>query len=177
MDPDQLHREIERARRTLHQLLGEATTDDLHRRSDGTKWTNEQLLFHMVFGYLLVRVLVVLARLLHRLPGTVGRGFARALNALSVPFHVINYWGSRSAAIVFNHCRMGFAMDRACRSLHRYLDTAPSGGLDEGMHVPVRWDPYFRDYMTIADIIHFATQHFDFHRRQLTLTSTGEQPR
>ena len=31
------------------------------------------------------------------------------------------------------------------------------------------WDPYFRDYMTLADVYHYATQHFDFHRRQLTL--------
>lgn len=174
MDPDELHREIGRARRTLHQLLDEATPDDLRRRSNGTRWTNEQLLFHMVFGYLLVRVLVVLARLVNRFPDAFGRGFARILNALSAPFHVINYWGSRSAALVFNHRRMGVAMDRACRSLHHYVDTAPPTHLAVGMHVPVRWDPYFHDYMTIAEIIHFATQHFDFHQQQLTLGQSAK---
>ena len=37
------------------------------------------------------------------------------------------------------------------------------------MHYPVRWDPFFKEFMTIADIYHFPTQHFGFHRRQLTL--------
>ena len=34
---------------------------------------------------------------------------------------------------------------------------------------PTRWDPYFRDYMTMADVYHYATQHYGHHRRQLTL--------
>jgi hypothetical protein len=34
------------------------------------------------------------------------------------------------------------------------------------MAYPVRWDPYFRDVMTLVDIYHYPTQHFEFHRRQ-----------
>jgi hypothetical protein len=41
------------------------------------------------------------------------------------------------------------------------------------MHYPVRWDPFFQDFMTLADICHYPTQHFNFHRRQLTLTDAG----
>jgi hypothetical protein len=37
------------------------------------------------------------------------------------------------------------------------------------MHFPVGWDPYFRDFMTLRDVFHYPTQHYDHHRRQLTL--------
>ncbi|MFF3336201.1 hypothetical protein ACFYWX_42905 [Streptomyces sp. NPDC002888] len=37
------------------------------------------------------------------------------------------------------------------------------------MHYPTRWDPFFRDVMTIADLYRYPTRHFGFHRRQLTL--------
>ncbi|KJY23826.1 hypothetical protein VR46_43260 [Streptomyces sp. NRRL S-444] len=43
--------------------------------------------------------------------------------------------------------------------------------LARGMHFPVRWDPFFKDFMTLADIYRYPTQHFDFHHRQLTLNS------
>ncbi|MET9856811.1 hypothetical protein ABZY57_28240 [Streptomyces sp. NPDC006450] len=32
-----------------------------------------------------------------------------------------------------------------------------------------RRDPFFKDFMTLADLYRYPTQHFDFHRRQLTL--------
>ena len=37
------------------------------------------------------------------------------------------------------------------------------------MHYPTRWDPYFTDYMTLADIYQYPTRHCAHHRRQLTL--------
>jgi hypothetical protein len=37
------------------------------------------------------------------------------------------------------------------------------------MSFPVRWDPYFADRMSLADVYHYPTLHFDHHRRQLTL--------
>ena len=53
--------------------------------------------------------------------------------------------------------------------LHRSLDAEDESSLEAGMHFPVGWDPYFEDIMTLADVYHFSTQHFDHHRRQLTL--------
>jgi len=37
------------------------------------------------------------------------------------------------------------------------------------MHFPTRWDPFFTDVMTLRDVYRYPTQHFDFHRAQLTL--------
>ena len=37
----------------------------------GTRWTNEQLLFHMLFGYMIVQRLLVLVKVFSRLPDAV----------------------------------------------------------------------------------------------------------
>jgi hypothetical protein len=70
--------EMERARLTFHCLLDSATVAELSRPSKGTKWTNGQLLFHMLFGYLIVVRLMVLVRIFGRLPDGVSRAFARS---------------------------------------------------------------------------------------------------
>jgi hypothetical protein len=79
-----------RARRDLQAWLESATPADLRRESNGTLWTNEQLLFHMVFGYMVVRVLLPLVHVVSHLPKPVGRAFAAALNAGTTPFDLVN---------------------------------------------------------------------------------------
>ena len=64
-------------------------------------------------------------------------------------------------------------MDRVIERLQRALCNETYDGLNRGMHFPVDWDPYFNDYMTVSDVYHYATQHYDHHRRQLTLASTA----
>ena len=67
-----------RARRDLQVRREGATPADLRRRSSGTRWTNELLLlFHMVFGYMLVRVLLPLVHAISRLPQPAGTGIRR----------------------------------------------------------------------------------------------------
>jgi hypothetical protein len=70
--------EMEQARLTFHRLLDSATVAELSRPSNGTKWTNGQLLFHMLFGYLIVVRLLVLVRIFGRLPDGFSRVFAGA---------------------------------------------------------------------------------------------------
>jgi hypothetical protein len=171
MDKQTIHDEMERSRATFHQLLDSATTEDLRRASNGTRWTNQQLLFHMLFGYLIVRALLVLVRVFGRLPAGVSRAYARLLNAATAPFDLVNYLGSCGGARVFGTARMGAQCDRVIAALHRRLDAETDADLRRGMHYPTRWDPFFTDFMTLADIYHFPTQHFAFHQRQLTLDS------
>ena len=90
-----IHAELERVRADFHALVTEATPADLRRPSSGTRWTNGQLLFHMFFGYLIVRRLLPLVRLMGRLPDPVSRTFAGALEAGPRPFHLINYQSDR----------------------------------------------------------------------------------
>jgi DinB superfamily len=150
-------------------LLDGATSVELRRGSDGTKWSNEQLLFHMLFGYLVVRRLLPLVRILGRLPDPVSRVFAAALNAATRPFHVVNYLGSLGGARVLGHAGMERAFDRVVNGLAASLLQADDADLSRGMHFPTGWDPYFQDYMTLRDVYHYATQHYRHHRRQLTL--------
>jgi hypothetical protein len=37
---------------------------------------------------------------------------------------------------------------------------------------PTRWEPFFKDYMTLAHVYRYPGQHFDFHKGQLTLSAT-----
>jgi hypothetical protein len=170
VDRQAVHAEMERARETFHALLDSAGPEDLRRRSAGTRWTNEQLLFHMLFGYLIVRALLILMRVVSLLPRPWRRGFAGLLNASKSPFDVVNYWGSCLGAKVFDHRRMGKRLDRVIGSLHRRLDADGEAELRRAMLCPDRWDPFFAETMSRVDLYRYATQHFDFHRGQLTLT-------
>lgn len=173
-----VHDEMERARATLHALVSQASAADLRRSSNGTRWTNRQLLFHMLFGYLIVLRLLPLVRLFGRLPDRYSHTFARVLNAGTRPFHVINYIGSCGGAMVFGGPRLTRQFDRTIARLHRQLDRETDEALGRAMRFPVDWDPFFGDRMTLLGTYRYGTQHFDFHRAQLTLNGsrrgTGE---
>jgi hypothetical protein len=169
MTPAAIADELRAARDDFHDLVQGATVAELRRRSDGTRWTNDQLLFHMLFGYLVVRTLLWLVRAFSMLPDAWSRRFAAGLNAATAPFHVVNYLGSLGGARVLGHGGMERAMDVVTGSLVRVLERSGERQLARGMHFPVGWDPYFRDFMTAADVLHYGTQHYEHHRRQLTL--------
>ena len=172
VDRAALATDLEQARVEFHRLLAEAERHDAWTKpTNGTRWTNEQLLFHMVFGYMIVQRLLILVKVFHRLPDQVGRVFARILNAATTPFHTINYYGSCAAALVYNRSRMGAKMDRVIASLQGELARESDHALFRGMHFPTRWDPFFNDYMTLEHIYAYPGMHFAFHARQLTLNS------
>jgi hypothetical protein len=172
-DRQAVHDELDRVQADFHRLLGQATPATLARRTSGTKWTNEQLLFHMLFGYIIVRALLVVMVVFGRLPDGFSRAYARLLNAVTRPFDLINYLGPCAAVHIYGHQRMGAKLDRVLASLHRRLDAATAADLARGMHYPVRWDPFFTGFMTLADLYRYPTQHYDFHHRQLTLTTSA----
>lgn len=162
--------DLERARLQFHRLIAVAEREQAwDQPTSGTRWTNEQLLFHMVFGYMVVQRLLILVKVLSRLPDPVSRGFAGVLDAASRPFHVINYYGSCAATLVYNRRRMGAKMDRVTAALTRRLGRQSDRMVHRGMRFPTRWDPFFREYMTLEDVYRYPGQHFDFHKRQLAL--------
>ena len=173
MDRVEIGEELSRVRLDFRELVMNAERRELKRPSDGTKWTNEQLLFHMLFGYLLVRVLMPLVRFMSRRPDIVSKAFAATLNAGTRPFHVVNYVGSLGGARVLGRPRMVRIMDRVTLALGRRLTAESPEALTGGMHFPVGWDPYFTDYMTVLDVFRYPTLHYWHHRRQLTLPGAG----
>ena len=168
-DRGAIHEELERARADLHHLVATATAADLRRRTAGTRWTNQQMLWHMAFGYLIVSRLLRLVRVFGRLPDPFSRGFAAMLDAGTRPFHHINYLGSVGGALVFHGPRLTRLSDRTIDRLHHRLDSESDAALGRRMHFPVGWDPFFRDTMTLEEVYRYGTQHYDFHRAQLTL--------
>jgi hypothetical protein len=166
---------LEWARRDLHALLAVATPDRLRARSNGTRWTNEQLLYHMVFGFLVVRRLLPLVRLVSRLPAPAGRGFARLLDAGTLPFHWVNYLGSCAGALVFDRDRMGWLCDRTIAGLIASLEREPETSLARGMPFPTGWDPYFTAFMAVEDVYRYPVLHYRHHRAQLSLETSGDR--
>jgi len=173
IDRAEIAADLELARVEFHRLIAEAKRHDAWTKpTRGTRWNNEQLLFHMVFGYMVVQRLLILVKAFSRLPDPISRSFARVLNAATRPFDVINYYGSCAAALVYNRHRMGTKMDRVTASLQRKLARERDDALHRGMHFPTRWDRFFKDCMTLEDVYRYPGQHFDFHARQLMITAT-----
>jgi DinB superfamily len=167
-DRQAIRSELEGARKTFHALVESASADDLARPSNGTRWTNQELLFHMMFGYLVVRALLPLLKIINHLPDS-GRGFAALLNAATTPFNSINYWGSRVGSRLYPPQRMGSKFDAVIAALERRLAAEREANMERSSAFPTRWDPFFKETMTLADVYHYPTQHFEFHERQLTI--------
>ena len=167
MDSADVQAELRRVQDDFHRLVARATPQDLRRRSHGTRWSNRQLLFHMLFGYLIVRTLLPLVHTLGRLGWS--RRFAATLNALYRPFQVINYLGSCGGGQLLSPRRMTALMDITMRAIRRRLANETPAGLALTMHFPTRWDPYFRPTMSVLDVYHYGTEHYQHHHRQLTM--------
>ena len=168
MDTRNIDADLERVAADFHELLDSVTRAELGAPTNGTKWTNEQLLFHMLFGFLVVRALLPLVRGFGRLPDAVSRGFAAALNAATRPFHVVNYVSALPGGRFLRGPALGKFMDSTIGHLRARLARESERTLALAMHFPIGWDPYFKDVMTVADVYAYPTQHYGHHRRQLT---------
>ena len=174
LDRAAVRAEMDQARLDFRRLAGDATPADLRRASDGTRWTNQQLLFHMLFGYLIVRALLILVRVFSLLPDGASKAFARLLDSGRRPFDLINYLGSCAGARIIPPRRMAPMLDHVIAALDKQLQRETGSALRRGMHYPTTWDPFFADYMTLAAIYRYPTRHFRFHQRQLTFSPPGE---
>jgi hypothetical protein len=149
-------------------LLEAATPAELNAPTNGTKWTNRQLLFHMLFGFLLVRVLIVMVKGFGRLPRGVFGVVASTLNAGTRPFHVLNYLCALPGGMLLSGRAMSGLMNRTTGKLRASLARETVHTLALAIRFPTGWDPYFKDVMTLADVYQYAIRHYDHHRRQLT---------
>src|SRR5262245_56635249 len=61
----------------------------------------------------------------------------------------------------------GEKMSRVTDKLQRSVASERDDAFGRGMHFPIRWDPYFREYITLADVYRYPGKHYDYHRRQL----------
>lgn len=169
-DREGIASEYAEAGREFARLLAALTSADLDAPSEGTRWTNRQLLFHLLFGYLIVLRLLVIVRIVGRMPRPFRRAFAAVLNACTRPFDAINYCGSCWGVRIMGTQRMGRQWQRVTAALLARLAAEPEADLGLWMPFPTRWDPFFTNHMTLEDVYRYPTRHFWFHHRQLSRT-------
>ena len=167
----ELRAALEWMREDFEALVGHAPSEELDRPSEGTKWSNRELLFHMWFGQRIARVMVPVMGGFSRLPGAVARGYARVLAAATAPYEWVNYIGSVGGARLVGLERARRWMARDTEWLLGWADGATETELGRGMSVPPSWDPYFTAWMTRQDLLEWAPKHYRHHRAQLTLSS------
>jgi hypothetical protein len=162
-----IRKELETARTQIHQLYQALSERDFQKQSLNPGWTNGEIMAHMVFGFIIVNVLLPLARFWGRLPKGSSKWFARLLNALTRPFNWFNMLGARGQGKVFTYQRVINVFDRTYVSLLRKLDSVKDDEWAHGMYYPTRWDPNFDDFMTLEKLFHYPVTHFNFHLEQI----------
>lgn len=104
---EMIRSELEATRASFHALLGSLTEVDWRRPSLNPGWTNGEILAHMLFGFIVVNVLLPLARVWGRYPESSSKPLAWLLNVATGLFNWINALGARMQGRVFTHKRIG----------------------------------------------------------------------
>jgi hypothetical protein len=159
--------ELEAIRLVFHALLDSLSDEELQKPSANAAWTNQQLLFHMVYGFFLLPSLIGIVLLFSRLPSSASKRYAALLNRWVKPFNAINALGPQGGGrILTRHgLRQGFAWAHA--RIVKRVQALPEAAMQRGMYYPAQWDPLLRDYMTLAEILRFPMIHFYFHIDQI----------
>ena len=160
--------ELEPTRAAFHALLDSLMEEDVHRQSLNPGWTNGEILAHMAFGFIIINVLLPMARLWGRLPKGSSKPFAWLLNAFTGPFNWVNALGARGQGKVFTCKRVGKIYDRTHLSLLKQVDSIRDDEWQRGMYYPVKWDSNFDEFMTLEKLFHYPVIHFNFHLGQIS---------
>jgi hypothetical protein len=167
MVKEEIHKELETTRARFHSLLASLSERDFQKQSLNPGWTNGEILAHMTFGFIILNVLLPMARLWGRLPRGSSRWFAWLLNALTRPFNWINALGARGQGRMFTRDRIGNIYDRVYFSLVKKINSIRDDEWQRGMYYPAKWDPNFEEFMTLEKLFHYPVKHFNFHLTQI----------
>lgn len=164
---EEIRSELETARARFHSLLESLSEQDFKKQSLNPGWTNGEILAHMTFGFLVVSVLLPMARLWGRLPKGSSKWFAWLLNAFTGVFNWFNLLGARGQGKVFTYQRIGNIYDRVYFSLLKKINSIKDDEWEHGMYYPTKWDPNFSEFMTLEKLFRYPITHFHFHLEQI----------
>ena len=164
---NEIRNQLSQARAEFHQVLSSMSEMDFQKQSRNPGWTNGEILAHITFGFIIVNVLLPMARLWGRLPKGSSKWFARLLNGLTVPFNWVNALGARGQGRVFTRQRIGRIFDRVYFSLVDKASSIKDDEWDHGMYYPAKWDENFDEFMTLEKLFHYPVIHFKFHLQQI----------
>jgi hypothetical protein len=163
-----IHSEFEATRSSFHSLLDSLAEADWHRPSLNPGWTNGEILAHMLFGFIILNVLLPLARVWGRFPESSSKPLAWLLNVATAPFNWFNALGARMQGRVFTHKRIGEQFDRVYASLLKKATSIKDEEWGRGMYYPTKWDSNFSEFMTIEKLLHYPVIHFKYHLNQIS---------
>lgn len=163
-----IYKELEITRPKFHALLASLSEEDFKKQSLNPGWTNGEILAHMTFGFIILNVLLPMARFWGRFPKGSSKWFAWLLNAFTGPFNWFNALGARGQGKVFTYRRVGKIYDRAYFSLLKKIDSIKDDEWARGMYYPTKWDSNFDEFMTLEKLFHYPVTHFNFHLTQIS---------
>lgn len=163
-----IRKELETTHARFHSLLNSLSEEDFRTQSLNPGWTNGEILAHITFGFIVVNVLLPMARLWGRLPQGSSKWFAWLLNALTGPFNWFNALGARGQGKIFTCQRIGTIFDRVYGALLKKVDAIQGDEWGHGMYYPTRWDSNFDEFMTLEKLFHYPVIHFNFHLAQIS---------
>lgn len=168
---DPVRADLEWIARDYLSILTTLSADELDLPTNGTTWTNRQLLFHMLLGQLITRMVIIVMGAFSRLPAGASRAWARGMAAATPLYNRLNWFGAVVGGRLFTLTRMGRTMEAVTRKILRFYANAEPSDLGRGMTIPPSWDPYFSTWMDRAELMTWAPKHYRHHRSQLTLST------
>jgi len=163
----EIRAELEAARARFHETLSALSEQDFQKQSLNAGWKNGEILAHMTFGFIIINVLLPMARLWGRLPKGSSKWFAGLLNAFTGPFNWINALGARGQGRFFTRNRIGKIYDRTYFSLLKKIHSIKDDEWEHGMYYPTKWDSNFSEFMTLEKLFYYPVIHFNFHLEQI----------
>lgn len=160
--------ELEDNRSRFHSTLNTLSRENWYKTSLFSGWTNGQVLFHMTLGFLILPTLVTITLLFDRFPKSCSKIFSGLLNAGTRPFIWIDVLGPRVGAKIFSQASLGRKYDKAHASVLKKVQSLRESDWKRGMYCPTRWDPLMKEFMTVEDLFHYMTAHFNHHLNQLS---------
>lgn len=159
--------QLSAARAEFHGLVDTLSEQDFQTQSLNPGWTNGEILAHMTFGFIVVNVLLPIARVWGKLPKSSSKPFAWLLNVTTGPFNWFNALGARGQGKVFTRKRIGKIYDRSHFSLVKKVNSIKDEEWGHGMYYPTKWDSNFDEFMTLESLFHYPVTHFNFHLTQI----------
>src|SRR5665647_3928618 len=90
---DPVRADLELIARDYWAILNAALPEELDLPTNGTAWTNRQLLFHMLLGQLVTRMVIIVMGLFSRLPAGASHAWAAGMAAVTPLYHRLNWLG------------------------------------------------------------------------------------
>ena len=164
---ERIRKEIVKVREVYNKLLYSLTNADMAKKSKNAGWTNGEILFHILLGFIVVILLFPLVKMFARLPKSWSKKFANFLNFSTPVFNFLNALGARVGGKIFNKELLKKKFDWVIEGLLKKLSDMKENDWEMGMYAPNKWDSLFDEFMTLEKLFSYPVKHFNFHAKQI----------